>query len=109
MAFATPWAWTAAGLGASPVTGWIEVAPATPGPGQTRFRFRRVARLWPLLTVAAFALTIAKYDPPLEFAAVPIGILLVFVAVFMIRPTARVALGMYHEVTANLARDHQRE
>ncbi len=107
LAFATPFMWSINGLGASPVTGWIDVLPNVPEPGTTTFRCRRVARLWPLLLTAAFIVRVSMFGS-LELTA-SAALPLVFVVIFVYRPTARVALGMYHEITANLARVHSED
>ena len=104
IAFATPFLWSINGLGASPVTGWIDVLPGVPERGKTTFRCRRVARLWPILLLAAFAVRVSTFGSVELTAGVAVPVLLV--VLFVYRPTARIAAGMYHEITANLARLH---
>ena len=103
--YATPWLWSVNGIGASPVTSWIEVEPGT---NQTTFRSRRVARIWPLLLIAAICAHVARFEST-ELLAFSALVPLAFMLIFIYRPAARVAAGMYHEITANLIRSYKRD
>lgn len=106
IAYACPWLWSLNGLGASPVTAWIEVEPETPSAGKTTFRSRRVARLWPFLILAGGVASSLRHGC-MEGSALLSAFGGGAIVLVLLRPTARIAAGMYQEITAGIVRDHR--